>query len=77
MCLRRFFRYFVCMLLGAAAGYCLYAFVGCPKTACAILSNPVSSVGFMTFAGWLTALGFRENENTEDRKKASVKEQSK
>lgn len=63
---RVFFRYFVCVLVGAVIGYGLYVFAGGPETARAIVSNPVSSVGFMMFVGWLTALGFREKRALED-----------
>lgn len=38
---------------GALVGLGYYAFVGCSTGSCAITSNPVNSMIYMGFIGWL------------------------
>ena len=45
----------ISILLGAAAGYGFYYFVGCSTGACPLTSNPWTSTGYGALLGWLAA----------------------
>lgn len=43
---------------GALVGLGYYALVGCPTGSCAITSNPILSMVYMGFLGWLLSGAF-------------------
>jgi len=45
------------VILGAAAGYAYYRFVGCSSGACPITSNPWISTGYGALMGLLVTAG--------------------
>jgi len=45
----------ISILLGAAAGYGFYYFVGCSTGACPLTSDPWTSTGYGALLGWLAA----------------------
>lgn len=53
---KRIIRHIVFTLSGALIGYLLYLWVGCPTGTCAITSNPVSAMIYMSLVGWLISL---------------------
>ncbi|MBR7147105.1 MAG: hypothetical protein IKD11_05235 [Oscillospiraceae bacterium] len=54
---RRHLRRILFVSGGAVAGLLYYFFVGCAGGSCAIGANPVSSVLYMAFLGWLLSGG--------------------
>ena len=58
MCFRRVFRLLIILLFFAVFGYGLYESIGWRVRYCAVVSNPVSAVGFMMLVGWFVFLGF-------------------
>jgi C4-dicarboxylate transporter len=59
------------VVLGAAAGYAWYYFIGCSNGTCAITSRPLNSTLYGAFMGFLLAQSFpdkTENNNTYERK---------
>ncbi len=54
--LSRVLRHVIFTALGALTGYLLYVFIGCPTGACAITSNPFSSIFYMSLVGLLLSL---------------------
>lgn len=55
---KRYIRHILFVILGALAGYLLYVFIGCPTGSCAITSNPLSSIAYMSLIGWLISVSF-------------------
>jgi len=51
--LKSFVRPAVFVVIGALVGYFYYYFFGCVNGTCAITSNPVTSMIYMGFVGWL------------------------
>ncbi len=51
-------RMIIFTLVGALAGLAYYYFVGCSSGSCAIVSNPISSMAYMGFIGWLVSGAF-------------------
>jgi hypothetical protein len=59
------------ILLGAAAGYAWYYFIGCSNGTCAITSRPLNSTLYGALMGFLLSQSFStraENNNTHERK---------
>lgn len=50
---RQWIRPALFTLGGAAAGLAYYYLVGCSTGSCIITSNPISSMAYMAFIGWL------------------------
>jgi Family of unknown function (DUF6132) len=50
---RKWSKIFLPILLGGAAGYLYYSFVGCTTGTCPITSNPWLSTGYGAFAGFV------------------------
>ena len=50
---KKYIRHILFIVLGAALGYLLNAYVGCPTGTCAITSNPYSSMIYMALVGWM------------------------
>lgn len=51
----------VFLVLGAAAGYAYYHFIGCVSGTCPITSNPYISTGYGAVLGLLLAPGRKKN----------------
>jgi len=51
-------KYIIGGLVGAAAGFLYYRFVGCPSGSCPITSNPFSSTIYGAVLGLLIASAF-------------------
>lgn len=49
---------FLGVLLGAAAGYAYYHFIGCASGSCAITSSPVNSTAYGALMGYLLVGSF-------------------
>ena len=47
------------VLLGSAAGYAYYYFIGCVSGTCPITSNPWISTGYGALMGYLVSSSFR------------------
>ena len=45
----------ISIVLGAAAGFAFYYFVGCSSGGCPLTSNPWTSTGYGALLGWLAA----------------------
>lgn len=54
----------VAILLGAAAGYAYYHFVGCATGTCPITSNPYISTGYGALLGLVLAGGRKKPEKS-------------
>ncbi len=51
-------KYIIGGLVGAAAGFLYYRFVGCPSGSCPITSHPISSTIYGAVLGLLIASAF-------------------
>ncbi|MBP7389680.1 MAG: hypothetical protein KA841_04700 [Chitinophagales bacterium] len=49
------------MIVGAAAGYAYYYFVGCASGTCAITSSPINSTLYGSMMGGLLFNNFQKN----------------
>jgi hypothetical protein len=49
---------FLGVLLGAAAGFAYYHFIGCASGTCAITSSPINSTAYGALMGYLTVGSF-------------------
>ena len=54
--LRKPLRIALSTLIGAAAGYAMYVFIGCPGGACPITGNPLNSVLYGAAMGLIVSI---------------------
>ncbi len=58
-------------LVGAAAGYAYYYFIGCANGTCAITSNPINSTLYGVFMGGLIGDSIRDLTNKKTEKETN------
>jgi len=60
------FKTILPVILGAAAGYAYYHFIGCVSGACPITSNPWVSTAYGALLGFLIAPGVSNRKKSEE-----------